>query len=350
MEGQPPALQWTTLAIATLALVALLRLAALPAALLLGSMAAAALFASLHGKVRIPASSFVLAQSVVGCLIARAIGSASTEEMIRDWPIFLTGVLAVIAFGAALGVLMARWKALPGTTAIWGSSPGGATAMVLMAEAYGADIRLVAVMQYLRVALVGLLASVVARTFGGASPAAPTATEWFPALPAAPFLATLALIAAGAVVGVKTKIPAGALLVPMFAGAALSEGRVMSITLPPWLLAASYALIGWSIGLRFTRPMIAYAARQLPRIAASILALIALCGGLGYVLHLVEGVDPLTAYLATSPGGADSVAIIAASSKVDLPFVMALQIARAIVAILIGPSLARVLARRMEAS
>jgi uncharacterized protein len=168
LGGPAPALQWAMLAITTLAFVAVLRLAGLPAALLLGSMAAAALLASLHGRVRIPASSFVLAQSVVGSLIARAIGSASTAEMIRDWPIFLTGVVAVIAFGAALGVLMARWKVFPGTTAIWGTSPGGATAMVLMAEAYGADIRLVAVMQYLRVPMVGLLASVVARAFGGA--------------------------------------------------------------------------------------------------------------------------------------------------------------------------------------
>ena len=41
------------------------------------------------------------------------------------------------------------------------------------------------------------------------------------------------------------------------------------------------------------------------------------------------GIDPLTAYLATSPGGMDSVAIIAAASdRVDISFVMALQTAR----------------------
>ena len=76
--------------------------------------------------------------------------------MLKQWPIFLVGIGAVMAFAAVLGVLLARWKVLPGTTAIWGSSPGAATAMVLMAEAFGADIRLVAVMQYLRVAFVGL--------------------------------------------------------------------------------------------------------------------------------------------------------------------------------------------------
>ena len=57
------------------------------------------------------------------------------------------------------------------------------------------------------------------------------------------------------------------------------------------------------------------------------------------------GTDPLTAYLATSPGGADAVAIIAASSPVDMPFVMAMQIGRLFVAILVGPSLARIIAR-----
>ena len=44
-------------------------------------------------------------------------------------------------------------------------------------------------------------------------------------------------------------------------------------------------------------------------------------------------------------GGADSVAIIAASSKVDMPLVMAMQIARLLLVILIGPSLARIIAR-----
>ena len=155
----------------------------------------------------------------------------------------------------------------------------------------------------------------------------------------------MALAVAGAVIGVKSKIPAGAMLVPLFVGAALSTSHVITITLPPWLLAGSYALVGWSIGLRFTRDIIGYAARQLPVIAASIFTLIALCGGLAYVLHATVGTDPLTAYLATSPGGADSVAIIAASSKVDIPFIMAMQIGRLLLVILIGPSLARMIAR-----
>jgi Transition state regulatory protein AbrB len=51
--------------------------------------------------------------------------------------------------------------------------------------------------------------------------------------------------------------------------------------------------------------------------------------------------------LGARPGGADSAAIIAASSgKADLVFVMTLQIARAISALFLGPPLARFVGRR----
>jgi membrane AbrB-like protein len=341
----PPVLQWSLLLVASIALVWLLELIRIPAALLLGSMAAGIGVAAFEGRIAAPKWLFVMAQGVVGCLVARSIGPDILTTILRQWPIFLICVGAVIFFGFALGGLLARWKLLPGTTAIWGSTPGAATVMVLMADAFGGDIRLVAVMQYLRVAFVGIVASVVSRLWMTSDGAAAAAANWFPPLAAGPFAETLALAVGGAVVGVKSKIPAGALLVPMLVGVILSGSRVVTITLPPWLLAGCYALVGWSIGLRFTRPIMLHAARLLPRIVASILVLIALCGCLAYVLHVVTGTDALTAYLATSPGGADSVAIIAASSKVDLPFVMSMQIARMLLLIMIGPSLARMLVR-----
>ena len=80
------------------------------------------------------------------------------------------------------------------------------------------------------------------------------------------------------------------------------------------------------------------------KIIASIFTLIIMCGGLAYALHVAAGTDPLTAYLATSPAS-NSVAIIAASTKVDMSFVMAMQVGRLLLVILIGPNLARIVAR-----
>jgi membrane AbrB-like protein len=344
LRKQPFALQWGALLGATVIGVAAFEAARLPAALLLGAIGAAILLAWFEARVKIPPLAFVIAQGFVGCLVARAITPAIVMTILRGWPMFLFLIAAVIAFATGLGLILARSKILPGTTAVWGSSPGGATAMVLMADAYGGDIRLVAVMQYLRVACVGLTASIVARAWtasGGAAPAIP----WFPPLEPVSFLATLALGVGGGILGLKLRIPAGALLVPLFVGAPLAATHLMTITLPPWLLAIAYALVGWSIGFRFTREMVLYAGRLLPRILASIFTLIVMCGALAFALHEAAGTDALTAYLATSPGGADAVAIIAASSPVDVPFVMAMQIGRLLIVILIGPALAHMIAR-----
>ncbi len=70
--------------------------------------------------------------------------------------------------------------------------------------------------------------------------------------------------------------------------------------------------------------------------------MIAVGGGLAWLLTEFAGIDPLTAYLATSPGGMDSVAIIAASSKVDVSFVIALQTVRFVFVLILGPPLAAV--------
>ena len=108
----------------------------------------------------------------------------------------------------------------------------------------------------------------------------------------------------------------------------------------------NYAILGWCIGLRFSRAILLHAFRALPAILGSILALIALCAGLSFALAHLAHVDPMTAYLAMSPGGIDAVAIIAASAKLDMSFVMALQTARVLMVILIGPLLARLLSGR----
>jgi len=322
----------------------------LPAARMLGPMAAAIIFAAVGTPMRVPAPFFMFGQAIVGCMIANSITPSILRLILADWPIFLAGVLAVIVASNALGWLLAWLRVLPGSTALWGSAPGGATAMVLMSEAYGADIRLVAFMQYLRVVLVAIVATIVARIYtGGGSTGVVAPSLWSSHIAILPLIQTLALTGVGMLVGRLLRIPAGPLLIPMGLGVALHSTGLMTIELPPLLLAVSYALVGWAIGLRFQRPILIHAARAFPRVAASSLALIAACGALGALLATTLHIDPLTAYLATSPGGADSVAIIAASSStVNIPFVMAMQTARFLVIIFIGPPILRAVARTIK--
>ena len=344
-RDKPASWQWGFLLAASLISVVLLELVRLPAALLLGPMLSATLLAALDGRVVVPKWPFLVAQGLIGCLIVHGIGAGALQTIATQWPIFLASASAVILFSTVLGVLLARFRMLPGTTAIWGSAPGAATVMVLMADAFGGDVRLVAFMQFLRVIFVAVVASLVSRFWTGSHEAAAMSVDWFPAFAWNAFAVTIAVAAGGAVIGSILKIPAGALLVPLVIGLSLSVSGQAELTLPPWLMALPYALLGWSIGMRFTRDIVRHAARMFPRIATSTAILIILCGGLAALLHVAVGTDALTAYLATSPGGADSVAIIAAGSKVDMPFVMAMQTSRFLLVILVGPVIARAGAR-----
>jgi membrane AbrB-like protein len=336
-------LQWTLLLIASLVLGIILQLLHLPAALLLGPMIVGTAMGLSGATVRIDKRFFVLAQAVLGCMIGQSLSPGILTPLIQDWPVVLAVLLLTLAASGLSGFLLVRFSHLPGPTGAWGSSPGGASAMVAMAGDFGADVRLVAFMQYLRVLFVATAAAVVARIGLGASGGA-VDLVWFPALHSS-FVLTLVVMVGGAWLGQKLRIPSGALLLPALIGAVLHGTDVATLQVPEWLLALAYALIGWSVGLRFTRPIFKLALRTLPQMLLSIFGLMLLCGGLAWMLTRVLHVDLMTAYLATSPGGLDTVAIIAAGTRVDIAFVMALQTLRLFTILLTGPALARFISR-----
>jgi membrane AbrB-like protein len=342
-------LRWLILVIVSVLVASLFEAIHLPAALLLGPLVVAAAMAACNLASKVPSQVFRLSHAVIGTLIAKALPLSILGEMTQHWPVLVLGVVSVIVASSAVGWVMARFQVLPGTTAIWGAAPGAATAMVLMAGSFGADTRLVAFMQYLRSVMVVIIATVVARIWMGASAAEQTAIEWFPHSQPFDLAATLAFMLLGAKLGQWLRIPAGSLLVPLILGAILGNLGIFIITLPPWLLAPTYAVIGWQIGSRFDRPILLHAARALPGILAGIAAMVVACGSFAVLLVTWAGIDPFTAYLATSPGGIDSIAIIGMSSSADMPFVMAMQTSRFLVVLLTGPWLARVVATRVSA-
>jgi membrane AbrB-like protein len=338
----PAAGRWAVLLAVSLLLGCAMQWVRLPGAVLLGPLAAAILVQRAGGRVKVPGQLTVAAQAVLGCLVAQSMTPAIIDGFVRQWPVFLGVVALVVAANAAIGWTMSRLNIIPGgSTAVWGMLPGAATVMMVMAEEYGADFRLVAFMQYLRVVLVAAAASLVALMFVHGGGGGRFAAGFFPPADPVNLAATAAIALAGGAIGRIARIPAGVLLGPLALGAVLNVLGWVKIELPPAVLLVSFAAIGWSVGLRFTGDVLAAAGRALPQTIAATILLMAFCAAVAWLLVVVLHVDPLTAYLATSPGGMDAAAIIAASTKVDMPFVMALQTARLIVLLVIGPPLAR---------
>lgn len=353
--SQQPRLHGPALLLCSALASAAFLLIGVPAGMLLGCMLAGVLLATQDMNVQVPAPLFAIGQSVIACLMAHSLHFEVLQRVAGEWPLFLGIAFAVMAASALLGYWLMRSGLLPGSTAIWGLAPGAASAMVLMAGDFGADTRLVAFMQYLRVAMVTAIASLVAHfATGVAASSEHVAAGWDVQLAhwlhiQSPLHAglTLALVLIAAWLGRILTFPGGPLLIPMVLALAMDNLSPWKLELPGPLLALAYAALGWGIGLRFNREILEHAWRVLPRVLIAIFALIVLGLVIAGSLMFFAGVAPLTAYLATSPGGADSVAVIAVGSAVDAGFVMAMQMVRFFMVLLLGPRLSRWLVQRL---
>lgn len=344
MERLPLWLQWSFLSGVSLILSFVFHYFQLPAASLLGPMITGVIMGFSGVKITINKRVFMLAQSILGCMIAQSLSPAIITTVIANWFVIVIVLLLTLAASSFSGLMLVRFSELPGTTGAWGSSPGGASAMVALADEYGADVRLVAFMQYLRVLLVAAAAAMITIGQSGHIPGATSAPLFTPFLNV-DFISTLFVALGGAWLARLSGIPSGTLLLPAILGAALHASGTLSLQIPQWLLMLAYAVIGWSVGLRFNKQIFFLALRSLPQMLLSISCLMLLCGGMAWILTQILHVDLMTAYLATSPGGLDTVAIIAAGSQVDIAFVMALQTLRLFTILLAGPSIARFISR-----
>lgn len=341
------ALWWGLLVALSAAMTGLLGLAGCPASAFIGPMSAAVIMAGILERTpKIPAWSFLMAQGFIGALVARSLSAESWAALGSSWPFVFGGTLWGLGAGALSSLVLFRLKLLPGPSAFWCLSPGGAGVMVIMSGTYGADMRLVAFAQYYRVLLVSLMAITVSATWlaGPGGPAPPTI--FFPRIDPASLAVTVAAVLTGYGVARLVPIPGGLLLLPMFAAVLFSSVFHAPVTLPPWIMYPCYALVGWRIGLTFTRSILVAIFRLILPITAAILAMVIGCAIYSLVLWRGLGLSPLTAYLASCPGGLDAVTIIASGSDADLAFVMTMQAMRLLVVILSGPWLYSWLTRR----
>jgi uncharacterized protein len=335
---------WLALIAVSLGAAAGLQRLGVPGSALIGPMLVA-IIAAVTGLVdlRVPRQLFTAAQAIIGCLIAQTFTPPVVVSIVHDWFAMVLVVGTTIAAAAVAGWLLARFGTLPAETAAWGSAPGGASAMTALSADYGADPRLVAFMQYLRVTIVVLSAGAVARLL--LPHGAHVVLARFDHFDPSGWLATLAIAAVGAWAAIRVRVPAGALLGPMVLGALLHGTGLVRIDVPWWALDAAYLTIGLAVGLLYTRATVRYALRALPELLVSTGVLVALCCASAALLVATVHVDALTAYLATTPGGLDSVTAIATGSGADAPLVLAVQALRIFVVILTGPPIARLIAR-----
>jgi hypothetical protein len=268
-------------------------------------------------------------------------------------PLAVVTVMTVV-FSLAAAVLLAVVGRIDRPTAILGMIAGGSAAVVSCAEELKADVRLVAIMQYLRVALVAATAPALVgwlltspappgHADHGASPA------WHPV--AGPHQVTgLALVAVvaftGAWAGGRLHLPSAALLGPMLLAATLTvTGAATGFAPSGALRSVLFTIVGLDVGLRFTRSAVARTGRVLPLALACTVAVSVASTALAWLLSGLVHIPMSDAYLATTPGGINSVLATAAATHADISLISSVQSLRLFSMVLLAPLLIRMLAR-----
>lgn len=334
--------KWATLLLLSAFISILWGAVGLPASLLFGPMFGGAVFAVNGVHLVVPRWLYLGAQAVIGAMVSANITPGIIATLGRDVLLFGIVTGAILLGAAALGWVVSRFGLIPGSTAVYGISPGAAVPMVLLSEANGADAHLVAFMQYSRVLLVALAAALVAHLWAGGVGSHASDVPWLAPVHWDNLGVLLILAAVGQQAARLLRVQGWALLGPMIFLSTLHAGGWLAIDLPRWLLPGAYALLGLHIGLGFRRDGLLHAGQALPVVVGSALFLIGFCGVLAWGLARLAHIDALTAYLATSPGGIDTVAVIAASTpRVDLPFVLAFQSVRLLIVIGLAPPITR---------
>ena len=339
----PAVARWGALAAVTAAAGWALGRAGLPSSYLFGALLAGIAAALLTpDRFVIPRRAFTAALAVAGVVLGTLLDSSSLDAIADSWLPLALVTAATLAISLAAGAVLARWTPLDLPTAALGMVAGGASGIVGISGELGADDRLVAFMQYLRVLLIVLLTPVlVAVAFPGAPAHAAAAAE--PVLgDARGWLLTLGTGAAGAALGSLTRLPGAQLLGPMALAAVVTlavPGGEFDV--PPLAREVAFALIGLQVGLRFTLDTIRLLGRLLVPVVVAVFAVLAACALLAVVLDLTSEVSFRDAYLATTPGGLYAVLAVALGADANAAYILAAQGLRLIVMVALAPVVVR---------
>lgn len=286
----------------------------------------------------LPPSTFRAAQAITGVVLGSYVQSSSLGEVADSWlPITLVSA-ATLALSLAGGAALARFARVDPPTAALGMVAGGASGIVGMANDLGADERLVAFMQYLRVLVVVIATPILAALAFGAGSSASASSNVAAVGDLREWLLTLAAIVLGGLAATVARLPVASLLGPMIVTGAFALAFPSDVfDVPPALRDVAFAAIGLQVGLGFTVATLREVKRLMVPVLATIVALMVACFGLALILDVTTSASLLDSYLATTPGGLYAVLATAYGAHADTTFIVTTQTLRLFVMILLAP-------------
>jgi len=301
----------------------------LPIPWMLGPMVGVAALNLFGVRMASPPYARQIGQVILGSAVSLYFTPPVVAALGGNLPAILAATVSVFVVGIFGALTLSRASGVDRKSTFFASIPGGAMAMAVLADRYGAQIAPVAVAHSLRVSIVVITIPLIL-TYGGF---ALETAAYKPNLPLNPSLLLLWLLAGWGLgeISERLHLQNGCLLTPIFAGASLTMSGVQLSAVPRELTDLAQLLFGLVLGARYERAFFARYRLFIPFALLNSVFILMASAAAGAVLAWTFDLPVATMIIATSPGGLAEMTILAQALHISVPLVVAFHFFRVVV-------------------
>ncbi len=296
---------------------------------MIGPMVAVAALNLTGVPMRSPPYARQMGQVILGSAVGLYFTPSVVRELAVNFPAILAATIAVFIVGGFGALTLSRASGVDGKSTFFASIPGGAMAMAVLADKYGAEIAPVAVAHSLRVSLIVLSIPFVL-TYSGIPL---VGSAYRPDVPL-DYTILVPWLLFGCAIGEiseRLHIHNGYLLAPISFGAALTVAGVQLSAVPRGFTDFAQLMFGLVLGARYERAFFMRYKLFIPFALLNSFFILVASVIAGTLLAWLFDLPVATMLLATSPGGLAEMTITAQALKIGVPLVVAFHLFRVIV-------------------
>ena len=295
---------------------------------MIGPMIAVATLNLMGVRMYSPPYARHMGQVVLGSAVSLYFTPPVVTALAANLPAIIAATLSAFLVGGLGALTLSRASGVEGKSTFFASIPGGAMAMAVLAERYGAQIAPVAIAHSLRVSIIVILIP-FALTYGGFPL---VAAAYRPNVPLDPIVLA-AWLPFGFVLGLvseRLRLHNGCLLAPIFFGAALTVSGVQLSAVPRWMTDFAQLMFGLVLGARYERAFFMRYKLFVPFALLNsffiLIASVVVAAALAWYFDLPIA----TMVIATAPGGLAEMTITAQALHISVPLVVAFHFFRVV--------------------
>jgi membrane AbrB-like protein len=311
----------------------------MPLAWLIGAMVVVTIAALAGAPLKPPGRLRNLMIGVLGIML----GSAFTPDILDNagqwWQSLLTLMIFVVVLACAVAVFLHRVARFDPVTAYFSAAPGSFATMVLMGVEMGGDERNISLIHAIRIMLTVLMIPLWFRFYHGYVPGGEGGLAGLGSITDFPLreFVILAACALGYPLAKLVRLPAAALLGPMFLSALVHLTGVTSAKPPSEIVNLSQLVIGTGLGCRFVGLHVRRVMGTMMLSVGVTLFMLALAASFAFALEYFTGLPFAALWLAFAPGGLAEMTLISLAMNIDTAFVSTHHLIRMMFLVFVTP-------------